>query len=245
MAKRKTEILIIDDNVDMLKALSRALEREGYLIETARTGEEACRKARKAGFSLAIVDYKMPGMDGIETLKEIGKTGLETAVIMMTAYGTVDIALEALRKGAFDYISKPFKMGEMIMLIKRGLKVRELTLDNKRFLRELQRANKELKETQQQLAKSERLAAIGQVVVSVNHNINNPLGVIKGQAQFLIGRVKDKETKRRLRIMEKQADRISEVMGRLRRMTDPGVRKYVGDISMIDLKEMTTARRNR
>ena len=101
-------ILVVDDEPDMRIALTHALGRSGYLVETASSGFEALEKFRRERFSLIITDLKMPEMSGMQVLKEVKKVSPEVPVIMITAYGTIGNAVEAMKEGASDYILKPF-----------------------------------------------------------------------------------------------------------------------------------------
>lgn len=104
-------ILFVDDEEGIVDAAKTALEVYGYEVETAYSGPECLKKLE--GIDLVILDIKMPGMDGIETLKEIKKRKPQLPVVMITAYATVDTAIEAMKQGATDYIRKPFDIEEL------------------------------------------------------------------------------------------------------------------------------------
>lgn len=104
-------ILFVDDDVDILEAAKAAIEAYGYDVITAKSGEECLNKINEA--DIIFLDIKMPGMNGIEVLKEIRKRGEDMPIIMITAYATVDTAIEAMKEGAFDYIRKPFNIDEL------------------------------------------------------------------------------------------------------------------------------------
>lgn len=105
-------ILIVEDDVRMLTGLSKMLSKDGYLIETTNDGREAIKKARE-GYDLIITDLKMPGVDGMEVLAKVKGISPRTNIIMITGYATVENAIEALKKGARDYICKPFDPQEL------------------------------------------------------------------------------------------------------------------------------------
>ena len=105
------KILFVDDDTGILEAAKTALELYGYDVITASSGEECLKKLNEA--DIVFLDIKMPGMDGIEVLKEIKKRNKDLPVIMITAYATVDTAIEAMKEGAFDYIRKPFDVEEL------------------------------------------------------------------------------------------------------------------------------------
>lgn len=104
-------IMFVDDDPSILDAAKTAIESYGYEVTTARSGEECLKKLEDA--DLVFLDIKMPGMDGIETLKRIKKLRPVLPVIMITAYATVDTAIEAMKEGAFDYVRKPFDVDDL------------------------------------------------------------------------------------------------------------------------------------
>ncbi|KAA0001126.1 MAG: sigma-54-dependent Fis family transcriptional regulator, partial [Thermoplasmata archaeon] len=105
------KIMFVDDDPSILDAAKTAIESYGYEVITAKSGEECLEKVRDA--NLVFLDIKMPGMDGIEVLKKIKERDESLPVIMITAYATVDTAIEAMKLGAFDYIRKPFAIEEL------------------------------------------------------------------------------------------------------------------------------------
>ncbi|MFQ5887586.1 MAG: response regulator, partial [Candidatus Hydrothermarchaeales archaeon] len=117
-----SRILITDDDVQIQKDLSEILGEDGYEVFSAGSGEEALEiMEREGAFDLVITDLMMPGMDGMELLTEIKKRNKDLPVVMVTAFATIDSAVEAMRKGASDYIAKPFKINEVEMVAKRAL----------------------------------------------------------------------------------------------------------------------------
>ncbi|MGD0229651.1 MAG: response regulator [Syntrophorhabdales bacterium] len=118
---RKAEpfrILIVDDNREIRTVLEEYLTEEGYLAEGAGDGNEALKKHGEAAYDLIITDLKMPGMTGIELIKEIGKGEHATEFIIITGYASLDTAIEAVKAGAFDYLVKPFRIEELQVVIK-------------------------------------------------------------------------------------------------------------------------------
>lgn len=119
-------ILVIDDEERMCWALERALSHEGYQVVTATRGLEGIHLAQETEPSMVILDLKMPDIDGIEVLKEIKKFNSSIPVIMITAHGTIDTAIEAMKIGATDYIIKPFKLEELKVQVKQALHLSNL-----------------------------------------------------------------------------------------------------------------------
>ena len=106
----KDKILIADDEKSMRELLDIMLKKEGYKITLASNGEEVVKLIEKDIFDLALVDIRMPRQDGISVLKKIKAVSPETIVIMMTAFASADTAIKAMKEGAYDYITKPFKI---------------------------------------------------------------------------------------------------------------------------------------
>ncbi len=106
----KARILVVDDEQNMRTILRGLLSREGYLVEEAADGREAAAALERSGGNVHVVitDLRMPGMDGMELLQHIGVNYPGRPVVMITAHGTVDTAVEAMKVGAFDFVTKPF-----------------------------------------------------------------------------------------------------------------------------------------
>src|SRR5205823_6979572 len=117
---RKT-ILVVDDEKPQRDILQEILTSAGYDVTSAASGEAALKFARDRSFDLALTDLKMTGMDGIELLQQLLAHDSSIIVILLTAHGTIDSAKEALRRGAFDYLQKPFDREKLLQTIKRAL----------------------------------------------------------------------------------------------------------------------------
>ncbi len=132
MTKRTAEqnlrpkILIVDDKEPMRDVLRKFLVAEGYAVETAADGKAALKKFAENRFELVLSDIKMPAMDGAELLTEILKINPNAIVILMTAFGSIEAAVEAIRRGATDYVSKPFQMEDVLFRVARALKEKHL-----------------------------------------------------------------------------------------------------------------------
>ena len=122
----KPKILIVDDEKNMRWAISRALEKEGYEILQASNGQEGIEAFERHRPDVMLLDLKMPVMDGMEALKTIRETNTTTPVLMLTAHGTMETAIEAMKRGAMDYLSKPFDVEELKVQIRKALHVNEL-----------------------------------------------------------------------------------------------------------------------
>ncbi len=120
--RRKTKILVVDDEFSIRISLGDLLRRDGHQVDVAENADAALLMLKTQSFDLLIVDIKMPGMDGLEMLKQVKEDDAEAPVVMMTAYGSIDSAVKAMKLGAIDYVVKPFDPLEIGMLIERILK---------------------------------------------------------------------------------------------------------------------------
>lgn len=127
---RKLQILIVEDGQSQREMLSDFLAREGHVVFTAENGDQALRYVQEEHFDLLLCDYKMPGKTGLEVLKEVKQINPEIDVIMMTAYGTIETAVEAMKSGAVDYITKPIELDDLILHIDRIAQHRTLIREN-------------------------------------------------------------------------------------------------------------------
>ncbi|HWR58051.1 MAG TPA: sigma-54 dependent transcriptional regulator, partial [Thermodesulfovibrionales bacterium] len=126
MEKNKSKILVIEDEKNMREILKILLEGEGHDVHIAKDGTEGLGFLNSDIFDLIITDIKMPGMDGIQILKKALEISPETLVIVITAFGTTESAIEAMKLGAYDYIHKPFKIDEIRLVVKNALEKHKL-----------------------------------------------------------------------------------------------------------------------
>ncbi|GIW47513.1 MAG: sigma-54-dependent Fis family transcriptional regulator [Deltaproteobacteria bacterium] len=127
----KRNILIVEDDEIFLKPLVKNIERAGYRVATTATAQEALNLLKEEDFDLVITDKKLPDMDGVELVRHIKTENPDTAVIMMTAFGTIESAVEVMKLGAEDYIVKPFSNEQILIAIEKALKLQELSFANK------------------------------------------------------------------------------------------------------------------
>jgi two-component system response regulator AtoC len=130
-------LLIADDDAVARDLLLEVLTREGYRVRAAGSGREALALAEQASIDLALVDLRMPDVDGLTVLEHLVALTPPPIVLILTAFATIDTAIEALRRGAHDYLSKPFRLEEIKLAIRRALEVQRLTRENLQYRREL------------------------------------------------------------------------------------------------------------
>ncbi len=114
-------ILVVDDESEIRSALTEALTRSGHTVTTARNGAEGLKKFNLQPYDLVIADVKMPRMNGVEMLKEVKRRSPQTSVVMMTAFGSIDNAVEAMKEGAIDYLQKPFRLIDLEAIVQKAL----------------------------------------------------------------------------------------------------------------------------
>src|SRR5262245_41809383 len=138
MSAPPAALLVADDDPVALALLAEVLVGEGYSVRAAPSGAECLRLAEAGPFDLAVVDLRMPDVSGLEVTRRLGALQPGVPVVILTAFATIDTAIEAIREGASDYLSKPFRMEQLILVFRRILESRRLARENLSFRHELQ-----------------------------------------------------------------------------------------------------------
>ncbi len=136
-AMASEQILVVDDEPLMRDFLYEAFRRKGYRVNVAPDGLEALQMLEKANYDMVLTDVKMPRLSGLEVLEKVKEMSPETKVVMITAYGTIENAVESMKLGAFDYITKPFSVDEIELVVKRAIDYQKLVDENRRLRSEL------------------------------------------------------------------------------------------------------------
>ncbi len=166
---RPVKILIVDDEVNLLQSLSDVLKKKGYSVATARNGLEALEKLKERYFNIAIVDFKMPKMGGMELLEVMKERYPQTLVVILTGYGTIQNAVEAMNKGAYNYLIKPFSPDEILLITNKIMEEENLREENRFLRQELEKKGeiitqnkkmRRLKELIEQVARTEATVLI-------------------------------------------------------------------------------------
>ena len=126
MTEMSANILIVDDESSNRRILEQVLTRTGYHVATASDGSEALKKTEASRPELIILDYMMPDMSGMDVLRELRKRDDDTPVVMVTAYGTVERAVDAMQEGAYDFITRPFKPEHIALVVRKALERQRL-----------------------------------------------------------------------------------------------------------------------
>jgi len=167
-AQGQATILVIDDEKAMRDACCQALTKDGYRTETAADGDSGLQKTREIKPALILVDLKMPGMNGMELLEKIRDIDPNIVSVVITGYATIESAVEAMKRNAYDFLAKPFTPDQLRIVIKRGLERRRLAVDSARLRRE----KEVMKEN---------------FVTLVSHQLRSPLASVKQYFGVIIG----------------------------------------------------------
>jgi len=176
MIKDCYNILLIDDDRGIRDLLEEFLEERGYEVEAIGDGRDVIGIIKAKVFDVVIVDLKMPGMDGIEVLKRIKQLDPDTVVIIMTGYASLETAIQAIREGAYDYITKPFQLEEMYIAIKNACEKVSLKRQYGMLLSELRQFHKDKRE------------GIQKVETSDTREDDKELAVVLERLAYLVGR---------------------------------------------------------
>ncbi len=214
-------ILIIEDAETMREFLDTLLSYEGYgEVLIVEDGAKGIELLKAEPFDLVITDLSMPGLDGYQVMEYVHNNHPETLVIVITAYGSIESVTEALRQGAFDYVTKPFETEVILASIERALEkirlekeAREKTEQIAGLFEQTQEQLAALQQAQTELLRSARMAAVGELADGVAHEINNPLTVILGTIQLLLRRSGlDARTISDLDKVEQETQRIADIV---------------------------------
>jgi DNA-binding NtrC family response regulator len=163
MDKSRIQILVVEDDPGLCAGIQEALQREGYQVNTASDGEKAVTRLEEHLYNLMISDVRMPGPNGTDLLARVKVKSPDTIVILMTAYGTVTTAVEAMKQGAYDYLPKPLDMRRLRTLVGKALEYQAVVAENKELRLRLQKRS----EPSPLLGSTEAMRAIGQLVEEV------------------------------------------------------------------------------
>jgi len=206
----QSRILVVDDEKEIREFLSKALTRiAGFHVEVAEDGDDALKKIEQDKLDLILTDLKMPRMDGLKLITEIAKTKPEILTVLMTGHGTIDSALEAMKRGASDYLTKPINLDELVLRVQKVLDEKQRFVSLKEYISQLESANQKLKRVDEM--KSEFVSV-------ASHELRTPLATIKNAVQLVLkgkaGEVND--TQANFLIMaEKNINRLTNILNDL------------------------------
>ncbi len=210
----KPHLLIVDDEENVREFLVYEIQKIGYEATAAASAKEALSLFDRERVDLVLADIVMPEMDGFHLMQALKQKDPLMEVILMTGYGTLNTAVEAMRKGACDYVVKPFQMQEMILRIQRGLervaiKRKLVFLEEK--IAQLEKTSPASKNTEDVKLEKEKLAAISRLVSGIAHEINNPLTAVIGYSQLLMD-TGGEDLQKQLPVIRDQAFRCGKII---------------------------------
>lgn len=185
--------MVIDDDVSMRDSCCQVLDRDGYRTETAEDGDNGLQKVREIKPDLVLVDLKMPGMGGMELLEKIAEIDSNIVSIVITGYATIESAVEAMKRNAYDFLAKPFTPDQLRIVIKRGLERRRLAVDSARLRREKEMMKENF-------------------VTLVSHQLRSPLASVKQFFGVIIGGFTGEVTTEQKEMIEKASKYIDELL---------------------------------
>ena len=231
-----TQILLVDDESDFRTTIAKRLMKRGMEVEQAGSGEESLAVLKDKPVDVVILDVKMPGMGGIETLHQIKENYPKIEVIMLTGHATTQDGVDGIKTGAFDYLTKPIELEQLLGKVRQA---------HEKILREDEKAKEAEFRTkmEQQMIATERLASLGTLAAGVAHEINNPLAIIKESAGWMKSILQKEEMAKipRKEDFEKALGKIENGVERARRITHEllgSVKQNESVLSRVDLEEL-------
>ena len=200
-------ILVIDDEAGIRTGCQRALLPQGYRVEVAATGQEGLAKLREDGFALVLLDVMIPDVSGINLLEPILAHDPDVVCIIITGFATVELAVQAIKRGAYDFISKPFSADALLLAVEKGLETRRLRQEARR----LQRLEEEAKRLSQEKTMLEELDRVKSTfMLTVAHELRAPIAAIESYLTIILQGYASLEEQRPM--LERAAQRASELL---------------------------------
>ena len=179
----KGRVLVIDDEVGIRMGCQRALSSQNYEVDSAASGEEGLEKIAREGYDLVLLDIMMPGMGGMETLKCITEIDPNLVCVVITGYATVELAVQAIKQGAYDFITKPFDADTLILTVDQGMEKRLLSLQAQR-LAEMEARARELAHQKEELERLDRIKST--FTLTVAHELRAPVAAIQSYLRLIL-----------------------------------------------------------
>ena len=193
-------ILVIDDEQEIRNLCKKLLNKESYNVDFAENGRQGLDKLQNNSFDVALVDLKMPGLNGLELLKHIKNNHIKTDTIVLTGYASIETAVEAMRLGSYDYISKPFNISKLSLVVSRCIEKRKLSKEVN-HLRELDKLKSEF-------------------LTNVSHELKTPMNAIMGYTFLILDNIYGKLTKKQEKVLKKITANSKELLRMIENLLD-------------------------
>jgi len=207
MVEKYPRILVIDDELGIREGCRRVLAPLGYSVEVAENGAEGLRKVREWNPDLVLLDVMMPDITGIDLLDPIHAHDPDIVCIIITGYATVELAVQAVKRGAYDFISKPFSADTLILAVHQGLERRRLVLESKR-MQALEAEAQELARAKEELERLDKMKSA--FMLTVAHELRAPVAAIQGYLRLILDGYADPDKQREM--LERSDQRASELL---------------------------------
>jgi len=207
MTEKSSRILIVDDELGMREGCRRTLVREGHQVDVAADGEEGLERIRSCRYDLYLLDVRMPKISGLELLSKIRSYDLDAVCIIITGYASIDVAIQAIKLGAYNFLSKPFDTDALLLTVNQGLEKRRLTLEAKR-LHTIEAQAAELTRAKAELEKIDRLKS--EFMLTVAHELRAPVAALQGYLQIILDGYVSPEKQRPM--LERASKRTLELL---------------------------------
>lgn len=219
---KKNSILIIDDEEIMRDSCMQILKKDGYIADAAENGNIGLEKIRELKPDLVLIDLKMPGISGMEVLDKIPEIDPNIIPIVITGYATVDSAVEAMKRGAFDFLPKPFTPDELRIIIKRGL-------ERKRLLEETAHLREEKRKIEENF------------ITMVSHQLRSPVATVQQYFEVILGGFVGEVPSKQKEMLEKARNKLNSLLALINdwlNMSRISTDQLIEKLSPIDLKEL-------
>jgi two-component system sensor histidine kinase/response regulator len=207
MAETPARILVVDDELGIREGCRRVLAPLGFFVDVAANGQYGLQKVREGHFDLVLLDVMMPDVTGVDLLQPIHDRDPDIVCIIITGYATVELAVQAVKRGAYDFISKPFSADTLIMAVNQGLERRRLTLDGRR-LESLEVEARELTRAKEELERLDKMKSA--FMLTVAHELRAPVAAIQGYLRLMLGGYAEPEKEHEM--LQRSDQRATELL---------------------------------
>ena len=221
----KAKILVIDDEAGIREGCRRVLAPQGYIVDVVENGEEAINKILANNYDLALIDVMMPGISGIDLISKIHAHEADIVCIIITGYATVELAVRAIKQGAYDFLTKPFTTDDLLLVVNQGMERRRLSLETKR----LQMIEAEAQHLAEEKARLEELDRAEVAFIRlVTHELQSPIAAILTYLELILNGTVPKDEQQET--LERACERAREQLALIADLLEFGRLKEVKSV---------------